>query len=208
MELTPELVGLHDSLHKEASDLFLPFFAEAGGRHPSTPAEREAVMRACSRFERVIEIQPENWNALWTLGMARRSLSHHQLAVEAFSAAHALQKNNTDVGRELCAQHLLIGEPEEAASVAQELVTRHPGDAGLVANLGLAHFLAGRTHEALRVIEESYRLDPDDPLTGRLLAVVQLVASERIEEAIKLARHYNMAFPSPYNLNSPSLAWP
>ena len=185
-----------DALYAEASDLFSPFLDWSGHHRAASPDEARTVRRVCQLLEEAIDIDLSDWQAHWLLGFAHRFLGDHEAAFHAFRSAYKLEKENDSPGREYCRECLALNRTQEAISVAQQLVVRHPHDAGLKANLGLALLTAGQLQEGARWITDAHTIDPDDPMTGQLNAVGQLLAEGRIADAEALAAKFAAAVRS------------
>lgn len=194
--IDPAQAELHDALYTAAIDLFEPYFVEAGGLAPTTETEIRQVRRACELFDRVLAIYPENWNAAWTLGMARRSVGDYEQSYQALHQAYALQSGNETVVREHTAACMITHRDEEALAVAHDIVGHVPADAGLISNLALAYLLVGQLNKATAAIAEATRIDQDDPITGRLRAVIGNLALGRFDKAEELAALFVERLPS------------
>jgi tetratricopeptide (TPR) repeat protein len=184
--IDPAQAELHDALYSAAIELFEPYFEEGGGRPPRTENEVQQVRRACELLERVLAIYPENWNAAWTLGMARRSVGDYEHSYRALRQAYALEPANETVAREHTGACMMTHRDEEAIAVARDAVARAPDNAALISNLALAYLLAGRFDEATAPIAAARRIDQDDAITARLAMVIDNLALGRFDEAEKL----------------------
>ncbi len=93
------------------------------------------------------------------------ALSAYSLArktVSAFSTAHALDRKNVDIARDLAefystAPSIVGGGNDKALAVAAELVPQHPSDAAWIRAMVAAH--AGNHPQAEREYYEAIRLD-------------------------------------------------
>jgi tetratricopeptide (TPR) repeat protein len=185
--IDPAQAELHDVLYGAAIELFEPYFEEGGGRPPTSDTEVQQVLRACELLERVLAIYPENWNAAWTLGMARRSVGDYERSYWALRQAYALESANEAVGREYTGACMMTHRDEKAIVVARDAVARTPDNAALVSNLALAYLLAGRFDEATAAIAAATRIDEDDAIIVRLRMVIGNLALARFDEAEKFA---------------------
>jgi Flp pilus assembly protein TadD len=170
-----ETIELHNALMQGASDLLLPYlqFSDHPAKDSTTPEGRAAVLRACEMFERVIEINPENWNAMWCLGMGRNVLNQSEAAYNAFANAYRLYNQNPDVGRELMLVCMTLGKGEEALRVSKQVLSLRPDDPGILANHALALLMNSRVPDALAAITCALQLDPDDPASQNVYRVVR-----------------------------------
>ena len=185
--IDPAQAELHDVLYRAAIELFEPYFKEGSGRPPTTDTEIQQVLRACELLERVLAIYPENWNAAWTLGMARRSVGDYERSYRALRQAYALEPANETVAREHTGACMVTHRDEEAIVVARDAVARAPDNAAFISNLALAYLLAGRFDEATAAIATATRIDQDDPIIAGLRMVIGNLALGRFDEAEKFA---------------------
>jgi len=160
-----ETIELHDLMMRGATDLLIPYlhFGPAPGK-PSVAAEgRAGVLRACEMLERVIEMNPGNWSAMWLLGKGRDLLDQTEAAYEAFKGAYRLNGENPNVGRELMLVCMTLDRPEETLRISEHVISLSPNDPGLLANHTLALLMNSQVPEALATITRALELDPNDP---------------------------------------------
>jgi Flp pilus assembly protein TadD len=183
-----ETIQLHNTLMQGASDLLFPYleFPERSAKDSTTPEGRAAVERACAMLKRVIQINPENWNAMWLLGMGFNVIGQPHEAYEAFAAAYRVQKDNPEVGRQLVLACLTLGKGPEATLISEEIIERWPNDPGLLANYALALLISDRLVEAHATINRSLQLDPDDPVSHNVLRMVTRVQTGQMLRPSKL----------------------
>ena len=167
----------HNELFKRGSDLISPYM-RLTDRPPRKVDDAVRDLREGIRLlDEALTLFPENWSALWIQGKAFQALDEHTQAYARFKRAHALQRNNPDVGREFMFECLEVGHADEAVEVAQTAASRAPRDAGLRANLALAFLLAGRIKEANDTANQAQILDPADTITKDLVRVIAEVRS-------------------------------
>ena len=133
------------------------------------------VRRACEMLERVIEINPENWNAMWVLGMAWKAIKAKQFAYDAFRRAFEIEKQNPNVARELAGICIELGKGEEAVRVAHHAMRLAPEDAGLVANYAMALLINGQLDAAIGEVDRSLKMNPADLITQRLKGLMTAI---------------------------------
>lgn len=165
----------HDALFRRGADLIDRHMLLAD-RKPAPRNDAEVrVGIAC--LDRVLEINPTNWSALWIRGKAFQSLGEHVKAVDSFRSAYRLKPDHQDVAREFVEELLQTQGFREAASIAREISNRAPQDAGLKANLALALLMNGEVASAQQAIAEALRLDPNDTISTALAKRINDVAS-------------------------------
>ena len=98
------------------------------------------------------------------------------------SGPSAVQRGPADAAGQALAQSqqlLAQGRPDMALPLLQDAVARHPLDARLRVNLGLASLQLGRSEEALTILAEAEKLDP----------TLLMAPFNRAAACLELARH-------------------
>ncbi len=126
---------------------------------------RRKLQRALSLFARVLELQPENWSAMWWVGMVHKRFRDYSTALLWFERAFQVSSYQPEVAREACSCALELGHHDAAISFAHRAVQVKPDDAGLRSNLALALLLGGRVAEAKAAIEQAIAADPSDQIS-------------------------------------------
>lgn len=165
----------HDALFKRGADLIGPHMILTDRR--AAPRNDGEVRVGVACLDRVLEIDPSNWSALWIRGKAFQSLGEHTKAVDSFRSAYRVSSGQSDVAREFAEELLETQRFREAADVAREVSERSPQDAGLKANLALALLLSGDLPAAKQVIVDALKLDPNDSISKMLAKRIDDIAS-------------------------------
>jgi tetratricopeptide (TPR) repeat protein len=165
----------HDALFRRGADLVDPHMLLVDRKAAARNDAEVQIGIAC--LNRVVEINPSNWSALWIRGKAFQSLGEHRDAVESFRAAYRLNPDHPDVARELAVELLETQRFREAATIAREISNRSPQDAGLIANLALALLMSGELPAAREAIADALELDPNDPISKALAKRIDDVAN-------------------------------
>lgn len=172
--MTPSQLEEHNRLYEQAVQIAKGEMIIQG--HPRLP-EPSATVRsklddALELFSRVIELNADNWPAMWHVGKIYQRYGNYSAAFEWFVRAHQSNPGQVDVLREasLCAMEL--GLSQEAISYAANALNLRPADTGLGANLALAFLLAGKLDEAKRAIEKATTEDPADSITRSLGQII------------------------------------
>jgi tetratricopeptide (TPR) repeat protein len=163
----------HNQLYKEACALTEGLIH----LHDQPPTEldgagRQRLERAIPLFQEVLQINPQNWSAMWLLGKVHQRLSDYAQALEYFTRAHRVKPDQPDVAREASIAAMDLGRAEEAVVFCKRALEAEPEDAGLRANLALALLFSGKPQEAAGVAEEALRRSPDDAITARIVAII------------------------------------
>ena len=174
--LQDELRSEHDNLHKEALAIVFPLLAMHGKPVEKLTAANESdLRRGISMFDRVLQINPRSWQAMWLVGKAYQRLREFAPALEWFSRAHGIAPANADVSREAAITAMELGRPADAIPFCLQAIEAKPDDPGLRANLALAKLFSGNAAEAARLAQDALRRDPSDPITRYIVDVCQEV---------------------------------
>jgi Flp pilus assembly protein TadD len=120
----------------------------------------------------VVEINPENWAAMWLLGKIYQRLEDFDRSLKWFSRAHRVNPDQPNVAREAAISALELGRPEQAIAFCERAIEAKPDDAGLRGNLALALLFSNRPDEARTVAGEALRRDPTDEITTRIARII------------------------------------
>jgi tetratricopeptide (TPR) repeat protein len=133
---------------------------------------RRRVRKAIGLLNQVVQLNPGNWAALWITGKAHQALGESELALESFSRSRLLNENQPDVAREAGISAMECGRPLLAIEFTRAALKLSPDDAGLQANLGLAHLFAEQPQVARTVIDAALAKDPQDKITLTISNVI------------------------------------
>ena len=123
---------------------------------------RAKLEQALRLFARVLEINPENWSAMWLVGKVHQRLGDQTTAYAWFRRAYQINPSQPDVAREASICAMFLGRSEEAITYASSALQNKPPNSSLQANLALALLLAGRLDEARTAIQKAIASDPAD----------------------------------------------
>ena len=137
------------------------------------------VRRGIRLLGRVMELNPENWAALWLMGKAYQALGDSGKALDAFSKSHSINPTNSDVAREASISAMENSQNDVAIEFAERAVQLDPVDSGLRANLALMHLFAQQLQSAKAQIEQAYAIDPDDQINHNLRKLINDVIQGR-----------------------------
>src|SRR6266566_3962274 len=107
MQMTEQQTIEHNQSFEEASALIrneIPLH-----ERPNMPAPgwllRRKLKRALSLFERVLQLKPENWSAMWLIGKVHQRFGDYNAALSWFERAYQINPSQPDVAREasMCA---------------------------------------------------------------------------------------------------------
>lgn len=168
----------HDRCYKQAIELMQ---GEMILHDRSTAAlgqsDRKQVGNAIPLLKRVIELNPQNWSAMWVLGKAHQRLGEFDVSFGWFARSHAIKPDHPDVAREATIAALEAGRPQDAIPFARRAIESSPDDAGLRANLALALLFSGAPGQADEVAREALAGNPSDEITKRIVSLIEDVVS-------------------------------
>lgn len=160
-------VDEHNALYKRAVDL-LRFTTTMVPMVPPAQLswfQRRRVRQGIQVMQRVLQINPENWSALWVLGKADQAAGESEHALDAFSKSHLINPENPDVAREASISAMECSRHDVALQFAERALSLNEGDPGLRANLALVYLFSQKPDIAKVHIEHAYAKDPNDQIT-------------------------------------------
>jgi tetratricopeptide (TPR) repeat protein len=140
---------------------------------------RRKLKQAVRCFEQALQINPEGWSSMWTLGKIHQRLGDHEASLQWFARAHSINPTQPDVAREAGLAALDCGDTVLAIRFCSAAADNDPGNAGLVANLALAHMLSGDDTHAIECAERAVCTTPGDEISRTVLEFVRAVADGR-----------------------------
>jgi tetratricopeptide (TPR) repeat protein len=135
------------------------------------------LRRGIELLDRVIEIVPHNWAAMWVVGKAHQRLEEFDQAFGKFRQAFRINPGNPNVSREASIMAMECGRLDEALPFCNAAIAADPNDVGLRANLALVLLFSGQVEEAVAVAEDALRREPADAITQRIVGVCKAVQS-------------------------------
>jgi len=149
------------------------------GQPPVTGKVVEQVARAVSMLSEVAAKSPNDWRVHWYLGKGQVALGDYQAAYASFDRALALETSAEVICREFSGICLELGKFRQALELAESAASLHPDNHELIANLALAHLMAGSVDAALKSINAAMKLEPADEINRRIQVLIEDVASGR-----------------------------
>jgi tetratricopeptide (TPR) repeat protein len=180
-EFTEIEAARHNSLTERAWKLAKGHMIVEGDEPRRRPGwfVRRKLAEAIRCFEQALQINSEGWSSMWALGKIHQRLGDHQESLRWFARAHKVNPGHPDVAREAGLAALDCGEAALAMQFCSCAVADRPHDAGLVANLALAHMLYGNDKHAIECAERAARAAPGDETSRTVLEFVRDVAGGR-----------------------------
>jgi tetratricopeptide (TPR) repeat protein len=162
--MTEEQISEHNRAFRDAVAIVkteIPLHERPSVSPPGWSLRRK-LKRALSLFERVLQLNPENWSAMWFTGKVYQRCHDQATALAWFERAYQINASEADVAREASTCAMELGRHDTAIGFAHRAVQIAPANPGLHANLALAYLLAGRIPEAQNEIGCAVATDPTD----------------------------------------------
>ncbi len=115
-------------------------------------------------FEAALKKNPNDYEALYNLGMTCEKLGDKTAAEGAYKSALAIKPELDTAAAELSALYIDAGRLDDALAVARAGLAKHPGSAALHENLGVAMASRGDQDNATKEFEEAIRIAPSEPM--------------------------------------------
>ncbi len=145
------------------------------------------LARAAALYERVLELDPENAEAMHLLGVVHHQQGDQQKAIALVSRSVALRPNAPGYHANLAEVYRTIGEYEKAVGSCRTALALRPNYPEALCNLGLSLSRIGRAEEAIGHLKRAIELDPSMPAAQNNLGNV-LRGLGRVEEGLAHVR--------------------
>jgi tetratricopeptide (TPR) repeat protein len=137
-----------------------------------TLARSGKAEEALAEFNRAIELDPHNVQALYGRGLLYQNEKQHQLAIDDFTTANGLSPQRPDPLLGRAASYLALGKVQEAAADLDEAAQADPQNAQIWTNRGLAYERLGDRTKAADSYSRAISLRPKDDAARTGLARV------------------------------------
>jgi tetratricopeptide (TPR) repeat protein len=131
-----------------------------GGRYPEARAS----------FQAAVKKNPNDYEALYNLGMTCEKLQDKAAAEAAYKGAIAAKPDLDTAAAELSALYMDEGRTDDALAAARAGLAHHPGSGPLHENLGVALATRGDQDEAIKEFEQALQITPTEPMYHLTLA--------------------------------------
>lgn len=173
MQPTPDQVCRHDGLLALGNALVEgELLAEGSFRGRPGWFCRRKLKKALGYFRQVLQIHPQNWSVMWTVGKVYQRLGLHDEALRWFSQAHQINPDQADVAREAGIAAIETGQGELAISFLTAAIAARPDAPGLVANLALAHLVNRDINQAKSCAAQAVERDQRDEVSRSVLEII------------------------------------
>jgi len=173
--LSKEEIEKHNKLYEQANDLIHRDIMIDGQPLSAKPNlfVRRRLRKAIDLYDEVLKINPQNWAACFAKAKALHRLGETRLAFELMLKAHRGNPTISGFAREAGIIALQLGRFSEGVNLTEEAIKTRPGDGSLYSNLGLGQLLDGNASKAIDTFCRANELEPNHPVTLRLLGVAQ-----------------------------------
>jgi tetratricopeptide (TPR) repeat protein len=121
-------------------------------------------------FQAAVKKNPNDYEALYNLGMTSEKLDDRPAAEQAYKAALVAKPDLDTASAALSALYLDAGRTDDALAVARTGLAKHPGSGSLHENLGVALAVRGDQDEALKEFEQALQITATEPMYHLTLA--------------------------------------
>lgn len=158
----------------------------------TVPAQLEEAQAYLQRSVGLGAKGPELYR-LW--GVLEYYRNKHQDAVQRLQEAVLMAPSDAEALRRLALAQLRIGRTEQALEAARKAVRFDPGNAPSHWVLGLLNLLLGESEGALRELQSTLSLSRHGLNSGRQAYLAALIANNRHEQALDLAKQHVARYP-------------
>ena len=154
---------------------------------------KEALEQAEEAIAKAVAINPNIAQAYYTQGLIRRAKGDQLGALEALSRAVEVNPNLPRALAEKANQLTALGRPADALPLVEKAIKLSPRDpalGGFYWIIGRAHFVSGDYRSAIKWLEKSVELRPND-WYNRLYLVSAYALDLRKDQAKKVLQDFN-----------------
>jgi len=170
---TPDQARRHDALVTLAGSLIEgELLMEAGSLPRPGWLCRRRLRKALEYLRQALQIHPQNWSAMWTMGKVYQRLRLQDQALGWFRQAHQIKPDQADIAREAGVAAIETGQGKLAVSFLTAAIAARPNDPGLVANLALAHLVNRDIDQAKSCAVQAVERDPHDEVSRSVLRTI------------------------------------
>lgn len=151
------------------------------GRRAIKAGEYEA---ARDNWTKVLQIAPDNFEALLNLGTTYAGTGRNEQALVYFKRAYEIDSSMAELSNNLGAVYANLGRPDDAFRHYHRAIELDPVQARYYANLGLEYIKGGRPSDALKSLRVADSLQPGVP--DVLYATANALASMRAYDSAEV----------------------
>lgn len=152
-------------------------------------------------YRQVLDIAPDNPEALHLLGVAAHQRGHNPMAVELIAKAIKLAPGNPVYYGNLAEAQKAMGKPDKAAATLVKAIKLNPGWAEAYNELGVITIKMNKLGKAIQQIRKAIKLKPDFAEAHNNLGIIFLRQNklDRAQQAFESALAINPDYPEAHN---------
>ena len=141
-------------------------------------------------FKKCLEMFPGHWQSLVLMAKSLQRLERHAEALEQLELAFNIELQNHSIPLEASLEAMHLKDLDKALYYSEESLKRKPNDFVLMGNHAMNLLVAEKNSEAMSIIEEAIRIQPNDSINKNIeLTVRDVIAGKRkrptFEDSIK-----------------------
>ncbi|MCL2689290.1 MAG: tetratricopeptide repeat protein [Chitinispirillia bacterium] len=157
--------------------------------------QRGAFDQAVTHFQRLVQMQPNNFEAQYNLALAYLGWGRHSQAIDNFLKATRLRPNSSHAWSNLAVAYQNMGRTNDAVNALNRAVRADPSNVTARINLASMYAATGKNNQAIQeylaIVNGGHRE------SGVLLNLAKcLITANRIEDAKKYLRDAIAADPN------------
>lgn len=175
----------------------VPAAIEAAAQHHHAGRLRKAE----AIYKHVLQIEPDNVDALHLLGLVAGQFGNHEIAVELIGRAIKLNPKVAMFHNNLGQTYLTLDRPEEAITHCREALVLQPNFPEAYYNLAMVLRVQDKLDEAIVCFEQAVRLKSD--FTGAWVGLAETLHKQgKAEEALVVCQNALSHYPDDASLLS------
>jgi tetratricopeptide (TPR) repeat protein len=175
----------HNEYYRIGTKLIEPYLI-LSNKSPVLDKKAEVnIIEGIRYLDAVTQINPLNFAAFFIKGKGYQTLEQHENAYFQFEKSFQLNKENSDVSRELMLECVSLGKGKEAVKISLHALTIDSTNSGLIANLALSYLINGDLKLANEAIDNAILIDPIDPINNNLKTIIEEVISGKRARPMK-----------------------
>lgn len=125
-----------------------------------------------SLMSKLVEDDPNIWNAWFLLGWAYRRLSNFTEATRSLEKALELNRSDADIYNELSICYMEIGDYNKSQESLEKALSITPEDVKIISNMGIIELKRGNRDRARNFFETVLVLSPEDNIAKQYLDII------------------------------------
>jgi tetratricopeptide (TPR) repeat protein len=152
--------------------------------------ERGKIEKALALYDKALEVNPQDFNALWASARLLYQQASYQEALNRFQAMTAYYPKDTPARIYLGLSKLKTGRADSARSDFQEALESNPDSAAALMGLGQAELELGNRFTANQYFKRALALKPDDEKLKSTIARLREENEQYLEQAEKARQEF------------------